>query len=323
MTDKEKFEKFCKEVYVPVYSKPWWMDAICGSDNWNVWLYENGEEVTAALPYYMEKRGERRYITKPPLTQNNGLIFKYPRGAKQIRKQAYEEEVIEAACDMIRNLKVDVYEQQYHYSFRNWLPFYWNQFTETTRYTYVMEDLQSLDEIWNNISSNYRNKIRKGQRLCEIQEGFDKDRFYLEHEKIFFKQGLKCPFDYYLWSKLYDSCREHEAGKILFAVDKDDHICSLSFLVWDEQSAYHILGGNMPEFQNYDTYSALIWSEIQLASAKHLKFDFEGSMIKRIAKSFREFGATPKPYFRIRKVFSTRIQLEEVYKQIESGKKGV
>jgi len=66
---KEKFKKFCENTYVPIYSQPWWLDIICGKENWNVWLYEKGNEVLAAMPYYTENRGKYRYITKAPLTE--------------------------------------------------------------------------------------------------------------------------------------------------------------------------------------------------------------------------------------------------------------
>ncbi len=38
MTNKEKYQAFCEHTYVPIYSKPWWMDAVCGPENWDVWL---------------------------------------------------------------------------------------------------------------------------------------------------------------------------------------------------------------------------------------------------------------------------------------------
>lgn len=93
---------------------------------------------------------------------------------------------------------------------------------------------------------------------------------------------------------------------------------SLLFLVWDERSAYHLLGGNVPEHQSADTYSALIWRAIRQAHDKGLSYDFEGSMIKRISKSFREFGGDPKLYFRIRKVFDPDVVRDEAESQIVS-----
>ena len=43
MTKKEKYQELCKyEKSIPIFSKDWWMDAVCGEDNWDVLLVEGG-----------------------------------------------------------------------------------------------------------------------------------------------------------------------------------------------------------------------------------------------------------------------------------------
>lgn len=311
--NKEEYKKFCEKVYVPIYSKPWWLDAVCGEDNWDVWLCVHNNEIIAAMPYYHEMRGQWKYVTKALLTQNNGIIFKYPAGAKEIAKRKFEEKVIDQACEYLKEINIDVYEQQYHYNFKNWLPFFWNNYTEITRYTYVIEDTSDIQKVWDNISSSYKKNIKKGNSngtLCEI----DADTFYQEHEKIFLKQGMECPFTYHQWIRIYQTCLEQDSGRILCMKNSDGHIASILFLIWDEESVYHLLGGNIPEFQKLETYNALTWEGIKIAAQKGLKYDFEGSVIKRISKSFREYGGEAKPYFRIRKIFNPEI-LEFEYKQ--------
>ena len=316
MNNKEKYQMFCKTTYIPIYSKSWWLDALCGPENWDVWLYEKGGTIMAAMPYYMENRGTYRYITKALLSQNNGLIFKYPDGVKEAKKYAFEEKVIDEACNFIKSLELDVYEQQYHYSFSNWLPFFWNRYTAITRYTYVFEDLTNMEGIWDGVASGCRSTIRKGQKNSELKFGLDYKVFYQEHEKIFLKQGLVCPFSFEQWEKLYEACSKNNAGRILYRTTENNEITSLMFLVWDEQSSYQLLAGSIPEYQNMDTYAALIWDAIEYTANMNLKYDFEGSVIKRISESFREFCGTPKPYFRIRKVFNPEIIRKEAEEQI-------
>lgn len=319
--NKEKYVEFCKTTYVPIYSKPWWMDAVCGEENWNVWLYEKNEVVVAAMPYYMEKRNNYNYITKAPLTQNNGIIFQYPEGAKDLAKAKFEEEVINSACCFIEGLGVDVYEQQYQTEFTNWLPFFWNQYQEITRYTYQIGNTSDLDAIWESFAGNRRKKIKKGLKNAVYEEVRDVKLFYEEHEKIFRKQNLRCPFSYDLWLRLVKGCQEHGSCQMMVAKTEEGKIASLSFLVWDEKKLYRLLGGGIPEYQNLDTYSAMTWMEIQLAHEKGLIYDFEGSVIKRISKSNAEYGAVPKPYFRIRKVFNPEIMRMETEKRIEDQRK--
>lgn len=319
MSNKVLYEKFCEEVYVPIYSQPWWLDAVSGEDNWDVWLYKKGNTILAAMPYYKEIRGKYQYITKALLTQNNGIIFNYPNHGqlKMDTKQAFEEEVIENACRFIDALEIDVYEQQYHYDFTYWLPFYWQRYTAMTRVTYVIEDTSNMENVWKGISSKYRKNIRKGQRNAEFKNELDATIFYEEHQKIFKKQGLECPFSIAFWQRLYKACSEHNACKIMYAETQDGQIASVLFLVWDDKSVYHLLGGSVPEFQNLETYNALTWEAIKFAGELHLKYDFEGSVIKRISKSFREFGGEPKRYYRIRKVFNEEILRLEYEKQLK------
>ena len=56
----------------------------------------------------------------------------------------------------------------------------------------------------------------------------------------------------------------------------------------------------------------MTWEAVKIASRMGLKYDFEGSVIERISKSFREFGGKPEIYYRIRKVFNPEI-LEKEY----------
>ena len=316
MTSKEGYIRFCENTYVPIYSKSWWMDAVCLPENWDVWLYEREGDICAAMPFYMEQRGEYKYITKAPLTQNNGIIFKTDGKEKPETVAKFQEHVIDAMNQFIKSLKLDVYEQQYHYSFDNWMPFLWNSYTAITRYTYVIEDISDIEKVWKGMSSNYRKNIKKGYKIARIIEGYDADEFWNLHKKVFVKQGLECPFSYDLWIRLYSACINQGCGKILYAKDDYSNILSILFLVWDEQSMYHLLGGSMPEYQHLQTYNMLTWEGIKLALRMGLKYDFEGSVIKRISKSMRQFGGKPMPYFRIRKVFNPDIIRAEAEKNI-------
>lgn len=316
---KEKYLEFCQKIYVPLFSKPWWMDAMCGADSWDVWLCENNGRIDAAMPYFQTIRDEKTYITKAKLTQNNGIIFNQLPTSKQATKSAFEERVINQACDFIKTKGLDVYEQQFHFSFTNWLPFYWQGYTAIPRYTFVIEHSKSIDTIWNGVSSKTRSIIRKGAKNSYFDYSLGMDEFYREHEKVFIKQNMACPFSYDEWCRLYDACINHHCGQIICARDINTHrVASVIFIVWDEESAYHLLGGSIPELQNLDTYEALIWEAIKFTYDKKLRYDFEGSVIKRIAKSFREFGATPYCYFRIRKVFNPDILREECESSIKA-----
>lgn len=311
LSNKDKYKEFCEKVSTPIYSMPWWLDAVCLPENWDVWICESNGSLLAAMPYYMEDRGGLRYITKAPLTQNNGLIFNYPENSKLVAKAIFEEKVVDLACEFIKGLGLDVYEQQYQPSFTNWLPFFWNRYTAITRYTYVIDDTNDLDSVWNNITSKRRSVIKKGQRNSVLSHGLNIEQFYEEHEKIYIKQGLTCPFSFELWKRVATACIENNSGKISCRIADDGNVAAVSFVAWDDHALYKLMGGPIPDYSKLDAYSALTWDEIEMAHNLGLAYDFEGSVIKRISKSFREYGAVPKPYFRIRKVFNPDIIRQE------------
>lgn len=319
MGNKDEYQHFINKTYVPIYSQPWWLDAICGQDNWNVWLYETGGNVLAAMPYYFETRGNYRYITKAPLTQNNGIIFYHSNEAKESTRFVFEEKVINEACSFLDSLNIDVYEQQFQTTFTNWLPFFWNYYECIVRYTYVFraEALENMDNIWLSMDKKKRKKVSKGIANCHIYEELDPLSFYNEVEKTFQKQGLKCPFSFELWNRLYEAVQERSCGKIIYAKNISGEIVSVVFLVWDEKRMYQLISGGDVTLQHYEGKSALVWYAINLCSQMGLTYDFEGSVIQRISKSNRLFGAEAIPYFRIRKVFNPEIIRAEAEQKIQ------
>lgn len=311
MTNKNKYKAFCEKIYVPIYSKPWWMDAICGEEGWDVWLYEKGGSTVAAMPYYTEERNGYKYITKAPLTQNNGLLILYPDKQSAVKKAKFEEEIVAASITYILETGIDVYEQQFHYSFQNYLPYFWEGFDAIPRLTYVIDNNTNIDELEDIYTANYRNTIRKGKRSIAKFSTIGPEEFYREHEKIYIRQGLLCPFSYELWMRLYAACDKHNAGEITVAEDEEDNILSLSYIVIDDRSSYLLMGGAVPEYSSLQTYSALVDEGIRRSLRRGLDFDFEGSVIKRINHSFREYGGTPMMYYRIRKVFNPDLVFSE------------
>lgn len=314
MTNKEKYAMFCNQenVYVPVFSKPWWLDAACGSENWDVYIVEKGGGYVAAMPYYMEERNGFKLITKAKNTQNNGILIAYPENQKYATRLEYEEKIINEVIEFIESLGIDKYEQQYHYSFQNWLPFFWNYYKEITRYTYVIEDTSDMDKVFAAYDSDVRKNLRKAQKIVHLCDREVKlDEFYKINKMSFERQGKEIPYSFEFVKNIYNAGKEHDAVKILAAEDAAGNIHSVAFLVWDDDSIYYLLNGTNPEYKSSQANCFLIHESIWLASRMGKKFDFEGSVIKPIEKAFRKYGGVRKSYFRIYKTFNEELKIIE------------
>lgn len=310
--EKELYNKFCNKNYIPIFSKPWWLDAVCGADNWGVHVLEKSGQFLGAMPYYVENRNGYEIITKAHHSQNNGIIVSYQQNMKYVARLDRQEEVINAMCDYIESLGVDKYEQQYHYSFTNILPFKWRGYKEMVRYTYVIEDTNDMDKICADFKYIVRNQIKKAEKIVSVKEGMTVEKFYEINKLSYDRQGIDVPFSLKLFSRIEECCAAHNCRKILYTQDEDGNIHSVAYLVWDEESLYFLINGIDSDFMWSQSNSLLIRESIRAAHDLGKKFDFEGSVLQQIEHIFRGFGAKQKMYFRIIKSFNQNMDENKV-----------
>ncbi|NLZ49102.1 MAG: GNAT family N-acetyltransferase [Clostridiales bacterium] len=316
MTHKDKYRELCKhEKTIPIFSKDWWMDAVCGEDNWDVLIVEKGGEIVASMPIYIKRKCGLKYITQPKLTQTNGIHIRYPKNQKYEKRLSYEKELMNEIIDQIEQMGIAYYQQCFHYSVTNWLPFYWRGFEQTTRYTYVIEDLSDLDLVSSGFSKVVRKNIRKAEQMANVYTSNDIEKFYEMNTKTFQRQGLKPTYKLDFLKTLDKYCEKNNSRKILFAEDEKGNIHTSSYIVWDDKSIYQLMSGTDPKFRNSEFKTLLIWEALKFAHQTNKRFDFEGSMIEGIEEFFRKFGAVQKPYFAISKAFRYK-PLFNIYKSL-------
>ena len=102
--------------------------------------------------------------------------------------------------------------------------------------------------------------------------------------------------------------------KWFIAQDEKEQNHAGVLIVWDENSAYYLLGGSDPNLRNSGAMSLCMWEAIKFASTVAKKFDFEGSMIESVERFFRAFGAEQKPYFHITKTPSYILRMAKILK---------
>lgn len=315
MLAKEKYRELCTtEPSIPIFSKDWWLDAVCGEDNWDVVLVEKGGQIIASMPYYIVKRRGMRIITMPKLTQTMGPWLR-PSNAKYANQLAEQKDLMIA---LIQKLPAfDYFSQNFHYSITNWLPFYWKGFSQTTRYTYMLEEISDTSKIWDGMLPKIRTDIKKAQNRFGLQICTDlgTDAFLTMNEQTFTRQGMKLPYSKNFVKRLDKACKEHNARKIFFAKDMDGRIHAAVYIVWDENFAYYLMGGSDPDLRNSGANSLCMWEAIKFASTVTKAFDFEGSMIEPVERFFRAFGARQIPYFQVSK---TNTPFVKIYQDIRS-----
>jgi hypothetical protein len=298
-SNKDILEKYQVHLSVSpqasIFCRPWWLNAVAPG-SWNLAFVERGDEIAAAWPYVVQKKLGRVHIKMPLLTQTLGILFR-PSEAKYPKRLAEENKMISELLTKLPPFRS--FYQLFHYNFTNWLPLFWQGFKQTTRYSYVLEDLHDLDSIWKGMRENIRREIRKGERTLRVEQDLDVDSFFELNQLVFKRKKKRVPYSRSFVKRLDRVCAEHNARKIFFALDRHENIHGAFYLVWDEQSAYYLMGGLDPRWKNSGVGSLLMWEGIKYASSVTKKFDFEGSMIESVERFFRGFGAVQKRYFAI------------------------
>ncbi|WP_417334503.1 GNAT family N-acetyltransferase [Halarcobacter sp.] len=315
MTNKEKYRKFCqKEKNIPIFSKDWWLDSVCGENNWDVVIVEKGQEIFASLPYQKTKRAIFEMIKMPQLTQTIGVYIKYPPKQKYYKRLSWEKDMM---TQLINGLpKFDYFSQNFNRKITNWLPLYWARFEQTTKYTYVVENI-TIEELEKNLETDIRRRRRRkaNEAGVEVLESDDIEIFYNLNSKTFNRQGRDVPYSFGFVKKLYETCKKNNAVKMFFAKYKDK-IIAANFLVYDKNTVYYLMGGIHPDFKDLGGMDLVQFESIKFALETNRAFDFEGSMIESIEKYFRSFGAIQKPYFTISKTNSKLLKIKSLLKEV-------
>jgi len=312
MDIKDRYIEFCKKEPIPLFSQYWWLDAVCGRDNWEVLLFEKGGEIFASFPYFKKKKGRVfKGVAQPKLTQTLGPYIKYPNGQGYYKRVSWDKEVMDY---FINNLpKFDYFDISFHHSITNWLPFFWRGFKQTTKYTYTIHKDVKIEKLETNNRKRRRKKaIKVG---VEVQEGSDVDTFYRLNQETFKRQQRDIAYSKeFVWS-LYNSLKKEGRVKMLFA-KYQAKVVAANFLVEDNNTVYYLMGGIDPNYADIGAMDLIQYNSIEYALSKGKNFDFEGSMVESIEKYFRSFGAEQKPYFEVTKTDSKLLKILECIKDL-------
>lgn len=321
MTDsKATYRAFCvTESSIPIFNRAWWLDATAGDDNWNVAIVERDGKVIAALPYVVKKKYGFTVLTQPPLTQTLGPWLREST-AKYANLLGQQKDLMEELIAQLPDFHH--YVQNWHYSQSNWLPFFWNNFKQTTKYTYVLPDLSNEKALWEGLRENIRSDVRKASRRVNlrVQDDIDVKSFLALNRLVFTRQGRKLPYPESLVERLDNACAERNARKIFIAEDERGRMHAGVYLIWDENSAYYLMGGSDPALRNSGAVSLCVWEAIKFASTVTKRFDFEGSMLESVERFFRAFGAQQIPYFAVFKTPSKILKCFFFLRDMKLGK---
>jgi hypothetical protein len=282
-----------------IFSKSWWLTVTTAGD-FKICICEGDGEIFAGMPLPYYSTGN---IRMPMLTQSVGILFVDKKDIKIQKKLTNQKEHTNLIYEFIK-IYVKTFNLNFHYNYNFWSPFFWLGFKQTTKYTYVIDykDFQA-DHFFSSFSKGHKwllNKVEKSNSL-QIEELLDVDVFYQEAKKTYQRKGLKISYSLPQLYSINNELTKHNAGKMFKIIDSLGNTHAVAYYLFDHNEVYYWLGASDEQYRNGGAHTYLIWHAIKYFSNKTRRFNFGGSMMEEVDKNFRNFGATPMPYYAIYK----------------------
>jgi Acetyltransferase (GNAT) domain len=300
-----------------LFEQPWWLDA-AAPGAWDAVTVAKDGEIVGRLPYVRMRRFGLRVLGQPLLTQFLGPWIK-PGTGKASTRLEHEYEIMRALIAALP--PHDVFFQEFHHSITSCLPFYWQGFSQSARYTYVLDELDDPDKIWKGFRQEVRTRIRKAEQQVVVREIDDVETFIKLNQMTYERQGMAMPYSAELIRRVDAACRARGVRRITLAEGADGTPHAAMYVVWDADSAYLLMSGSDPRLRHSGAVNLLTWEAIQFARQVTRRFDFEGSMLLPVERFIRGFGGRQIRFSRLTRGTTLRGRLALVAYDLRSARK--
>nr|MBA2407632.1 GNAT family N-acetyltransferase [Chitinophagales bacterium] len=299
MTGQEAYRKLLWDE-APLFHQPFWLDAVA-PNQWNVAMIRREGLLHAYYLYALRKSILGTHCYMPELTQFLGPAYRV-QGLIERERLNHETLVLEELCSMLP--PAAAFSSRWQTGYFNWLPFYWMNYNQRVRYTYVLEDISKPETVFSQFNDKIVREIRKAEKGFSVSETEDVSQFYNLIKSNFKQKNASVQLSFEILNNVFLASQKNGSGTIWCALDGQNHWAAAIFIAWDNKTAYYIIGARDDAFGNSGAMSLLFWHAFNSLKDKVKSFDFEGSMIKGVENYFRSFGASQRMFFEITAVRS-------------------
>ena len=292
-----------------IFSSPWWLDAVCGVDNWDVIIIEKNGHIQATFPYYINKgKLGMKSISMPMLTQKMGPYIVYEKNLTSVPKRiSYEHDIYERIISAMP--KFSSFNINFSQEYKNWLPFYWRGFSQTTRYSYQIHNIKNHENVLKNFTKSKKYEVPKARKVLTLKYDLPADDFYDYFMAVVKGRKDTVSYSRELFKNIYEAVYKNNAGRCFYCEDSLGNIHAINLTVWDNKTAYYLIAMRKKEFNTSGGTEFLVYETIKYVSQFVDTFDFEGSMMKGVEASYRNYGGVQTEYYNISKDNNTLIPL--------------
>lgn len=298
--DKSEYAKYAAlaKEYGSIFNSLSWVE-LFGDSIKLVGIYNNDNELIGGFHYYVFQKFGFNLAVNPPFTPNNGLFFRNDSLNKS-NQLTFEKKIIELLANYIKEHPAKLFVAKLAPKYKDTQPFHWNKLSVKVKYTYHLDITLSDEVLLNNLTSEKRKSLNKAIKdNITIKRETDMSKVKEIVLKTFKRKNEK--LNEAILDKILSDFA-NEQNTFAFVAYDNGKPKAASFCVYDNNTAYYLLGGYDDEERHHGAGVSCMWQSIKHAQSLGLKtFDFEGSMIPEVERYYREFGGDLVPYYEVLK----------------------
>lgn len=172
-------------------------------------------------------------------------------------------------------------------------PFYWEGFKVITRYTYTIDLIKSIDNVYADFSPERKKNITQAKKQNIFIKPDKKDALKTLSNNPLYKQNKKWVDNF-----IHNFC--NDSNSIIKVAYRDNKPIASVICIYDPSVCYYLFGGYDINAKHQGAGALCMWEAIQQAKNKKIStFDFEGSMIPEVERYFRNFGGELTPFYHV------------------------
>ena len=112
----------------------------------------------------------------------------------------------------------------------NCLPFIWNNFKTSVSYTYRLNDLSDLEEVYKGFRTSVRTDIKKAEKLVTVTDDVPYDEVLRLVKLTYSRQNKQVPYPISILENIFHTAIERKQGKVFGAIDGTNQYHAIIFL---------------------------------------------------------------------------------------------
>ncbi|WP_159474098.1 GNAT family N-acetyltransferase [Dyadobacter sp. 3J3] len=299
-----------------IYANSWYLDVVC--DNWKAIVWPSADDYQIVMPLPIKRKWNIEVVQQPLFCQYLGL-FSIDKISEQ---QLYL---------FLKKLSSSFsYISSYHFhpdhsAILSDVFHHFPKFEVKHNHTYWLSLSDSLPDIQLKYSSDRKANLKRGEKFdWIIKPSEDIEpliQLFRDHHAAGISGGVS-EKAYEILSCLFNALKINSAANVFYA-EKDGRINAGALFVKADKMVIFLFNAADLIGRKENARTVLLDHYFKLYAGKSLSFDFESPEIKKISSFYKSFGASPVPYFSIRKndlpFPFKQIQNWRVKKSLKSG----